>query len=336
MRPMQKTCQIDAVLLSEDMHLANLHYFRAAAEEQHFGRAAQRLRISQPALSRQILNMEASLGFALFERQRRGVKLSKAGEVFLQHARQISESYERALEHARGVARGEVGRLRIGLTDFSLSYEFVAESFSRFRAMLPTINLELAVAWSSTLQRDAILEKSIDGGFIYYFENRTTPELEYSELSEEGLLLALPSSHPYARLRHVTIKHLLSEPFVWLRRDVFPERLEQLRSACRQARFTPRIVQEGPTEAALLRLVSIGMGLALVRSSLSKDLPPNVTLRPVPKLKMSLKFGFAHHRDSRSPPLTEYIRLVEALAQNDPGRRAQRIGHRNRTGKLLK
>jgi DNA-binding transcriptional LysR family regulator len=318
------------------MHLANLHYFLAAAEEQHFGRAARRLRISQPALSRQILNMEASLGFALFERQRRGVKLSKAGEVFLQHARQISESYERAREHATNVARGEVGRLRIGLTDFSLSYDFVAASFSRFRTMSPGINLDLAVAWSSMLQKEAILEKSIDGGFLYYFEDTRTPELEYSELAEEGLVLALPSSHPYARLRRVTIDHLLNEPFVWLRRDFFPERHEQLRSACREAQFTPRVVQEGPTEAALLRLVSIGMGLALVRSSLSKDLPRKVTLRRVSKLKMNLKFGFAHHRDNRSSLLTEYIQLVEALAQHDPSRRAQCIGHQNRTSEPLK
>jgi DNA-binding transcriptional LysR family regulator len=307
------------------MHLANLRYFLAAAEEQHFGRAARRLRISQPALSRQILNMEASLGFSLFERQRRGVKLSKAGEVFLQHARQISEAYERAREHAKSVALGEVGRLRIGLTDFSLSYDFVAASFSRFRAMSPGINLDLAVAWSSMLQKEAIIEKSIDGGFLYYFEDMRTPELEYLELGEEGLLLALPPSHPYARLRRVTIKHLLNEPFVWLRRDVFPERLEQLRSVCREARFNPRIVQEGPTEAALLRLVSIGMGLALVRSSLSKDLPPKVTLRPVPKLQMALKFGFAHRRDNRSPLLTDYIRVVEALAQHGLGRRSQRV-----------
>ncbi len=318
------------------MHLANLRYFLAAAEEQHFGRAARRLRISQPALSRQILNMEANLGFALFERQRRGVKLSKAGEVFLQHARQITESYERAREHAKSVARGEVGRLRIGLTDFSLSYDFVAASFSRFRALSPAINLDLAVAWHSTLQKDAILGKSIDGGFLYYFEDMLTPELEYSELAEEGLLLALPSSHPFARLRQVTINHLLNEPFVWLRRDVFPERHDQMRSACHRARFSPRIVQEGPTEAVLLRLVSIGMGFALVRSSLSKDLPPNVALRPVTKLQMHLKFGFAHHRDNRSPLLTEYIQLVKTLAQHDSGRRAQRIGHQSRTGKPLK
>lgn len=318
------------------MHLANLRYFLAAAEEQHFGRAARRLRISQPALSRQILNMEAGLGFALFERQRRGVKLSKAGEVFLQHARQISEAYERAREHAKNVTHGEVDRLRIGLTDFSLSYDFVAASFSRFRAMSPGVNLDLSVAWFSMLQKEAILEKSIDGGFLYYFEDMAVPELEYSELGQEGLLLALPSSHPFVHLRRVTTNHLLNEPFVWLRRDVFPERHEQLRSACRQAGFTPRIVQEGPTEAVLLRLVSFGMGLALVRSSLSKELPPKVILRPVSKLQMNLKFGFAHHRDNRSPLLTEYIRLVEALAQHAPSGRAQRSGHQDRAGKLLK
>ena len=318
------------------MTLGNLRYFLAAAEEQHFGRAARRLRISQPALSRQILNMEAGLGFALFERQRRGVKLSKAGEVFLQHARQISESYERACEHAMGVARGEIGRLRIGLTDFSLSYEFVAASLSRFRAMSPGINLDLAVAWSSTLQKEALLEKSIDGGFLYYYEDMGGPELEYSVLGEERTLLALPSSHPYARLRRVTINHLLNEPFVWLRRDVFPERHQQLVSACRRARFAPRIVQEGPTEAALLRLVSFGMGLALVRSSLLKELPPKVTLRPVSKLDAIAKFVFVHHRDNRSPVLTKYIGLVEALAQHEPSRRVKRIGQELWAGKPLK
>jgi DNA-binding transcriptional LysR family regulator len=256
--------------------------------------------------------------------------------VFLKYVREIGESYERACEHARNVARGEVGRLRIGLTDFSLSYDFVAASFSHFRATSPAVNLDLAVAWESTLQKKAIVEKSIDGGFIYYFEDRPMPELAYSELAEESLLLALPTSHPYARLNRVTIEHLVNEPFVWLRRDTFPERLEQLASACRRAGFNPRIVQEGPTEAALLRLVAIGMGLAVVRSSLSKDLPPKVTLKPVAKLQMKLKFGIAYRRDNRSRVLTEYIRLVEALAKQDPGKRANRTGNQDRPGKPLK
>jgi DNA-binding transcriptional LysR family regulator len=307
------------------MHLTNLRYFMAAAEEEHFGRAARRLRISQPALSRQIVNMEDNLGFALFDRQRRGVKLSKAGEVFLQHVRQINEAFDRACEHARKVATGEVGRLRIGITDFSLSYDFVPASFSRFRNMSPGVNLDLVVAWFSSLQKTAILEKSVDGGFLYYFDDTRIPELDYLELGEENLLLAVPSSHPYARLRRVTVEHLLNEPFVWLRGDVFPERLEQLRSACRNANFVPRIVQEGPTEAALLRLVSIGMGFALVRSSLQKELPPKVTLRPVAKIQMNLKFGFAHHRDNLSPLLSEYIHLVGDLAQDKAGKRPSRI-----------
>jgi DNA-binding transcriptional LysR family regulator len=306
------------------MNLTNLRYFLAAAEEQHFGRAARRLGLSQPALSRQIVNMEDNLGFALFDRQRRGVKLSKAGEVFLQHVRQINEAYDRACDHARNVATGEVGRLRIGITDFSLSYDFVTASFSRFRTMSPKISLDLVVAWFSSLQKTAILEKKVDGGFLYLYGDTRLPELDYLELGEESLLLAVPPSHPYANLRKLTVDHLTNEPFVWLRSDLFPERVQQVRSACRNANFDPRIVQEGPTESALLRLVSIGMGFALVRASLKQELPSNVTLRSVAKLQANLKFAFANHRDSRSPLLDEYIRLVEGLARGGAGKRTPR------------
>src|SRR5262245_53483072 len=143
------------------MALRDLHYFIAAAKEQHFGRAAELLSISQPAMSRQIQDLEAEIGVVLFDRMSRGVQLSTAGQTLLDHAIQITLAYERACEHARRADRGETGRLRVGFNDFSISYELVPQCFKQFRSAYPGIRLDL-IAMPSVRQLEVLTNGGLD------------------------------------------------------------------------------------------------------------------------------------------------------------------------------
>jgi DNA-binding transcriptional LysR family regulator len=137
-------------LISEryQMELRHLRYFVAVGEEQHYGRAARRLRLAQPALSRQIQDLEAELGFQLFERLPRGVKLSAAGQLFLENARRILQELNEAAAHAGRVARGLSGTLRVGFTENSSWHGVVRDSFRRFREQQPDAELQLQPAAS--------------------------------------------------------------------------------------------------------------------------------------------------------------------------------------------
>src|SRR6202034_3504854 len=145
------------------MELRHLRYFLAVGEEQHYGRAARRLRVAQPALSRQIQDLEGEVGFKLFERLPRGVKLSAAGQLFLEDARRILQEVNEAAARA---ARGQSGTLRVGFTESTSWRGVVPGSFRRFREMQPDAELQLQPS-PSLLQLEAIRSGRIDAGFVF-------------------------------------------------------------------------------------------------------------------------------------------------------------------------
>ena len=158
------------------MELRHLRYFVAIGEEQHYGRAARRLRVAQPALSRQIQDLEEELGFKLFERLPRGVKLSTAGELFLEDARRILQEVSEAAVRADRVARGRSGTLRVGFAENASWRGAVPDSFRRFREQHPDAELQLQPAASSA-QLEAIRSGRLDIGFVNFMP-KADPELE--------------------------------------------------------------------------------------------------------------------------------------------------------------
>jgi len=152
------------------MELRHLRYFVAVGEEQHYGRAARRLRVAQPALSRQIQDLEEELGFKLFERLSRGVKLSEAGKLFLEDARRILQEVSEAAVRAGSVARGRSGTLRVGFTENASWRGVVPESFRRFRELQPGAELQLRPAASFELL-DAIRSGGLDAGFVNFIQS---------------------------------------------------------------------------------------------------------------------------------------------------------------------
>src|SRR5213592_4351805 len=148
------------------MELRHLRYFVAVGEDQHYGRAAQRLRVAQPALSRQIQNLEEEIGFKLFDRLARGVKISAAGKLFLEDARRILQQVDEATKRARRVASGQSGTLRVGFVESISWHGVVPDSFREFRERQPDAELQLKPS-SSLEQTEAVHSGRLDAGFVF-------------------------------------------------------------------------------------------------------------------------------------------------------------------------
>src|SRR5215471_9173014 len=172
------------------MELRHLRYFVAAGEEQHFGRAAARLHLAQPALSRQIQDLEKEIGFLLFDRLPRGVQLSAAGKLFLNDARRILQDVEEATRRAERIASGKAGTLRIGIATAVSWHGMVADTFREFRRGQPDV--ELVVHHLLTIhQIEAVLSGRLDVGFAASM----TPwhkDVAHSLFAEDRMVLAVP------------------------------------------------------------------------------------------------------------------------------------------------
>ena len=294
------------------MELRHLRYFVATGEEQHYGRAAHRLRVAQPALSRQIQDLEEELGFKLFERLPRGVKLSTAGKLFLEDARRILQEVSEAALRADRVARGHSGTLRVGFAENASWHGVVPDSFRRFREQRPNAELQLQPA-ASLAQLEAIRSGRLDAGFVNFMP-KADPELDQLSVAINHVELAAPKRHRLTRLKKLRLRDLTDTPFVWFPRRESPAFYDQLMHKCHRGGLkSPRIVQEGLNEATILSLVSTGLGVALVLGTARWRCPETVVILSVVDLNVLLTLALAWRRDNASPLLANFIADVRRL-----------------------
>ncbi|HEY1861531.1 MAG TPA: LysR family transcriptional regulator, partial [Gemmataceae bacterium] len=294
------------------MELRHLRYFVAVGEEQHYGRAARRLRVAQPALSRQIQDLEKELGFKLFERLPRGVKLSTAGKVFLEDARRILQEVNEAAARADRVARGHSGTLRIGFAENASWHGVVPDSFRRFREQQPDAELQLQPA-ASLAQLEAIRSGRLDAGFVNFMP-KADPELDQFPVAITRVELAAPKRHPLTKLKRLRLRDLTDAPFVWFPRRDSPAFYDHLMRECyRGGLKSPRIVQEGLNEATILSLVSTGLGVGWVLGTARWRCPETVIILSVVDLDMPLTLALAWRRDNTSALLANFIAEVQRL-----------------------
>jgi DNA-binding transcriptional LysR family regulator len=292
------------------MELRHLRYFIAVGEEQHYGRASLRLGVAQPALSRQIQDLEEEIGFDLFDRLPRGVKLSAAGKQFLEDARRILQTVDEAAARAARVARGQSGTLRVGFAENASWHGIVPDSFRRFRAQEPGVELQLQPAASSE-QLEAVRSGRLDAGFVNFMPE-TDPELDQLTVAIHHVELAAPKRHPLVKLKQLRLRELTDAAFVWFPRQTSPTFYDQLMHECYRGGLTsPRIVQEGPNEATILSLVSTGLGVGWVLGSARWRCPKTVAILPVLDLDMPVRLALAWRRDNTSPLLARFIDEVQ-------------------------
>jgi DNA-binding transcriptional LysR family regulator len=296
------------------MELRHLRYFVVVGEEQHYGRASRRLRVAQPALSRQIQDLEEEVGFKLFDRLPRGVKLSVAGKLFLEDARRILQAVSEATARAAHVARGQSGTLRVGFTENASWHGVVPDSFRLFREQQPDAELQLQPA-ASLEQLDAIRSGRLDAGFANFMP-KADPELDQLAVAVHHLELAVPKRHPLTQLKKLRLRELTDAPFIWFPRRASPAFYDRLMHECYRGGLTsPRIVQEGLNEATILSLVSTGLGVGWVLGSARWRCPETVAILPVVDLNVPLRLTLAWRRDNTSPLLARFIGEVQRLPE---------------------
>jgi DNA-binding transcriptional LysR family regulator len=296
------------------MELRHLRYFVAVGEEQHYGRGAERLRVAQPALSRQIQDLEEEIGFKLFERLSRGVKLSAAGKLFLEDARRILQQVDEATIRARRVASGQSGTLRVGFVESISWHGVVPDSFRQFRERHPDAELQLRPL-SSLQQIDAIGSGQLDAGFLFTIAN-TDKELAVLEVAVLNLMLAAPKGHPVTKLKKLRLRDLNDASFVWFPRRESPVYYDRLMKECfRGGLKAPHVVQEAVNEATILSLVSCRLGVAFVSEATRWRCPKGVVLLPLADLKLPLCFGLLWRRDNDSPLLERFVAETRLLPE---------------------
>ena len=293
------------------MELRHLRYFVGVGEEQHFGRAAERLHIAQPALSRQIQDLERELGFTLFDRLPRGVRLNGAGKLFLIDARRILLDVVEAKLRAERIALGKAGTLRVGIATALSWHGLVVNTFRQFRSEQPDAQLELHHL-ISLHQIEAIQTGRLDVGFVTGLM-ALPKDLIRRQFAQDRMFLAVPKGHPLTKHKRIWLRDLRSMPFVGFPRWANPAFYDQLMRECSRGGLTAaRMVQEAPDRDTLLGLIQCRIGLCWVGESVRWHCPRGVVLLPVVDMNLILPFDLVWKKDNTLPLLQKFVAGVVA------------------------
>jgi DNA-binding transcriptional LysR family regulator len=302
------------------MELRHLRQFIAVAEERHITRAAERLGMQQPPLSQRIKSIEAELGTQLFKRKARGVDLTAAGRIFLDHARATIAQHERGLESTRRAARGEIGQLRIGVPPTAPFHPLVPSVIRSFREAYPLVSLTM-----EECLRTEMLERMQNEQLDVAFVRAPLTKIEgltIIPLCVEPMVVALPTGHKFARKaarEPLEFKALANDVFIIFAREQGPAIYEATLAACLKVGFTPRLGQEAPRVTSALSLVAAGLGISIVPASMQRMSVENVVyreLRGAAGLKASLQI--AYRQGDSSAAIGNFLKLARRSAQNYP------------------
>lgn len=289
--------------------IRHLRAFVTVAEELHFGRAAARLNIVQPALSMQIRGLEGLLGVQLLQRTRRSVSMTEPGRLFLEEARRILLALDHAVDLAQRAERGEAGRLALGYSTATAYSGLLSRLLGAFHRSTPDVTLDIRELHPA-VQREALLAGELDIGFVVSDAASRHPEFASRVVERWQMALALPAGHRLAGAATVALDLLRAEPFITYEALGEDLGVDAFRAA---AGFAPQVMHYAQSPIMLLSLVGAGLGIATVPVVLKDSAPPGVTFvsvdRPFPELPIVALF----RKDNRNPALCRFVDGLEAL-----------------------
>lgn len=296
------------------MDVKQLRCFMAVAQELNFSRAAAKLNMTQPPLSRQIACMEQDLGARLFVRTPQAVALTLVGQALLPKVQRLVAGLGELREIANRVDQGQIGRIRIGFVGSTI-YTSIPSLLGQFRRLYPDVNLDLQQL-TVARQTDSLLRGDIDVGIIR--QAITHPRLATRCIGREAFVAALPLDHRLAAKSQVPLRSLANEPMVAFSRQEAPAIDEQLRRMCNKAGFSPRIVQEAHPMSTVVGLVGVGAGVAIVPESMSSLAFQNVAYRPLLGTREISEFFVVWRRDDPALLLKNFLAVVRAQDGRKP------------------
>lgn len=293
--------------------IRQLRYFVAVAEEEHVGRAAERLHISQSPLSRQIAQLEERLGLTLFERSQQRIRLTRDGQTFLAETRALLTHANRLESLGKRLGRGEEGGLCIGYIENAMHAGVLPNALRVLRVERPNVHVAL-YNQSSAEQLEGLRQRSLDIALVSEPPTDDDPDLLAFQVLDDPMLLALPEHHPLAQQKTLSAADLADQEWIGVQHHNATSR-EDFVSACIRAGFTPDIRLEATGPFTAFSLVASGLGIAMVQKGLSRNAPPGVVLREVPCICLSRPLWVAWHRINLRP-LVETFRKV--LTEPEP------------------
>jgi DNA-binding transcriptional LysR family regulator len=299
-----------------------LRQFLAVAEELHFGRAAARLHMTQPPLTMAVQALERQLGAVLFERTRRSVALTPAGQALLAPVRRLLAAADELPRLAQSAAAGRSGQLRLAFVS-SIAYGPLPEWLRGFRDSHPDVTLQLREA-TQDVQLAAFDADEIDAGFMLHAPLAAPPGFATWRALTEPLVMALPEQHPAVRRKPLRFESVAADPLVIFPRQIAPSLYDAVLSAYRAKGATPQIAQEAIQMQTIVNLVSAGMGVAWVPESVTRLQRPGVVYRAVTGLDLRCETSLAW-REPATPVVARFVEQVTALQrQSGPGAASSR------------
>lgn len=293
------------------MELKHLTSFVVVADQLSFVRAANQLHISQPALTGQIQKLEEELGVQLLARNKRSVRLTEVGRIFLVEARATLERARQAADRAKKAARGEVGRLRISFVS-SAALEIVPGIVIEFRKQYPEVTLDL-MNLQTVSQVHELLENTVDIGFLRL--PLANDELDITVIHREGLVVIMHKAHPFAKKKLHQIAQLKDEPFVAYGRRWAPGFFDSIIQICTCEGFSPNIVQETGEMYTAIALVAAGVGIAIVPQSVALAQSRNIVMKPLPNSTESSEIALATRAGNSSLLVQSFVSVARKVCR---------------------
>lgn len=292
------------------MELRHLRYFVAVAEQENVSKAALKLHVSQPGISRQIRDLEDEIGFPLFERSAKSVHLTAAGKVFLTEAREVLLHADAAVKKAREIAKSGSGEIHVGYAP-SLTVQILPPTLRKFQQEFPQVRVKL-----HDLSTEEMLAQLSSGKLQAALLVRPTRAmlrgLKFRELARYPMRVAVPPQHPFAKLKSVSLEQVAREPLVAYSRADYPEYHEDLATMFAGQKKRPRIAEEHDGVSSLVAAVESGAGIALAPSCLECMVGARLKLIPLKTAKCEVVVGAAWKPEKLSPIPEKFIALAQA------------------------
>ena len=296
------------------MELRRFKYMAVLAEELHFGRAAERLGIAQPALTQQIQALERDLGVQLFQRTKRSVRLTVAGRVTLDEAIRTLQQADRTALVARQAGRGQLGHIEIGFVGSAVFSGVLSKAIFGFREANPMVELRLNEL-GILQQLDDVGSGRLDLGIVRLPVKSLPLDVGISMLYREPIILAVPARHPLARQKRITLGALKEEPFVAMQIHEGVGFNAQVAEICATGGLSPRVAQRAGQFVALAGMVAGGLGIAFVPDSLRHLQIPDVVYRPLAEIEEQSSLAVVFRKSERAPAVVALLGQVRKPAR---------------------